>query len=394
MKFFVYFFPVLINFVTSGVFFYVTQCFVDANASKLLTSLVVPMWAAAYCMMNVIIGKVVNKKNAAGLIIFGGILISVSSLGFLFLGTLKLLLVWTGLLGIGFGFYCSPFQVLCKELEQGSSSAVAMATGKYTAAWSIGFAAGAIVFGMLSAQIAFWLSFASGVMVSLGVAFIAAVLKKRPAAKAEMFDEADEPEGKVVFPDYAWLGWIVGGVLSFSVTQLRSMLQPHAAAIGMANAERSMAIVLMLVSLTQGVIALLLVKSRFWMYKLPMVLFGICGVVAMTMFCLAESLWSFMLSAVCYGIYSGCGYFIFVFYSLAHPVKAGRNAAVNEIVVAVASISGPMLGGLLVIKSGMSWAPFAMAGVCILLATLFHFIVFKTDRRRQAALAMEENCNE
>lgn len=386
MKFFVYFFPVLINFVTSGVFFYVTQCFVDAQASKLLTSLVVPMWAATYCVMNVIIGRVVNKKNAAGLIIFGGILISVSSLGFLFLGTLKLLLVWTGLLGIGFGFYCSPFQVLCKELEQGSSSAVAMATGKYTASWSIGFAAGAIVFGMLSAKIAFWLSFISGVMVSLGVAFIAAVLKKRPAVQAEP-DEVDTPEEEIVFPDYAWLGWIVGGVLSFSVNQLRSMLQPHAAAIGMVNAEKSMAIVLMMVSLIQAVMALLLVKSRFWVYKkLPTVLFGICGAVAMTLFCLANSLWTFILAAVCYGIYSGCGYFIFVFYSLAHPVKAGRNAAVNEIVVSVASISGPMLGGLLVVKSGISWASFAMAGVCTLLATLFHFIVFKTDRRRQAAL--------
>ncbi len=387
MKFLIYLFPAMINFVTSGVFFYVTQRFVDAHASKLLTSLVVPMWALTYCVMNVIIGKVVNNKNAAGLIITGGGFIALSSLGFIFLGTkLYLLLAWTGLLGVGFGFYCSPFQVLCKEMEKGSSSGVAMATGKYTAAWSFGFAAGAVVFGMLSDVIAFGLCFAVGVFVAAGVAIITRKLKQSaPAENAEIRELPQENMEK--FPDYAWIGWVVGGVVTFSVCQLRSMLQPHAAAIGLNNAKTNIALALTMVSFMQGLTALLLVKSRVWMYKiLPTTLFGISGIIAMLLFCRVHGLAGFLLAAAIYGIYSGCGYFIFVFYSLAHPVKAGRNAAINEILVSIASISGPMLGGVLVQKSGISWTPFAMAAACTLLATIFHMTVFAADKRRKSAL--------
>ena len=268
MKFVIYLFPVMINFIASGVFFYVTQRFVDAGASKLLTAMVIPTWAIAYCISNVIIGKIVTSKNAAKLIAYGGVIIAASSLGFIFLNQLLLLLLaWTGLLGIGFGFYCSSFQVWCRELEQDSSSGIAMATGKYTMAWSLGFATGALTFGMLNAAIAFSICFAVGVMVAAGVALIDCYLKKHPvvsasAAAPDVPSAADAVVSK--FPDYAWVGWIVGGIVSLAVNQLRSMLQVHGDAIGVVNNKETMALTLMTVSLVQGTTALFLVKSRIW----------------------------------------------------------------------------------------------------------------------------------
>ena len=390
MKFLIYLFPAMINFVVSGVFFYVTQCFVDANAAKLLTAMVVPTWAVTYCVANVIIGKTVTPKNAAKLIVYGGMIIAAASLGFIFLNQLLLLLVWTGLLGVGFGFYCSSFQVWCRELEQNSASGIAAATGKYTCAWSLGFAAGAVTFGMLNAIIAFSMCFAVGVIVAGGVALIDRNLKKNPVAVAASSDSdapsaADALVGK--FPDYAWVGWIVGGIVSLSVNQLRSMLQLHGAAIQVANLKQTMALALMTVSLVQGLTALSLVKSRVWMYKLlPLTLIALTGVAAMSSFCFVNSLPGFLISAFAYGIYSGCGYFIFVFYALANREKAGRNAAINEISVSIASIAGPMLGGLLVDVSGISWTPFAMASGAIVLATIFHITVFAADKRRKTAL--------
>ena len=391
MKFVIYLFPVMINFIASGVFFYVTQRFVDAGASKLLTAMVIPTWAIAYCISNVIIGKIVTSKNAAKLIAYGGVIIAASSLGFIFLNQLLLLLLaWTGLLGIGFGFYCSSFQVWCRELEQDSSSGIAMATGKYTMAWSLGFATGALTFGMLNAAIAFSICFAVGVMVAAGVALIDCYLKKHPvvsasAAAPDVPSAADAVVSK--FPDYAWVGWIVGGIVSLAVNQLRSMLQVHGDAIGVVNNKETMALTLMTVSLVQGTTALFLVKSRIWMYKLlPLMLIALTGAVSMASFCFVNSLPGFLISAFVYGIYSGCGYFIFVFYALANREKAGRNAAVNEISVSIVSIAGPMLGGLLVDLTKNSWTPFVMASGMIILATIFHTIVFSCDKRRKIAL--------
>ena len=106
----------------------------------------------------------------------------------------------------------------------------------------------------------------------------------------------------------------------------------------------------------------------------------------MASFCFVNSLLGFLISAFVYGIYSGCGYFIFVFYALANREKAGRNAAVNEISVSIVSIAGPMLGGLLVDLTKISWTPFVMASGMIILATIFHTIVFSSDKRRKIAL--------
>ena len=391
MKFVIYLFPVLINFVVSGVFFYVTQRFVDANASKLLTAMVVPTWAITYCVSSGCIGKVVNARNAAKLIICGGTIIAASSLGFIFLDSLIWLLIWTGILGVGFGFYCSPFQVMCREMEQGSSSGVAMATGKYTCAWSLGFAAGAVTFGMFNYTMAFILCFIVGTFVAVGVAVIDRKLKNAPAetgkCECNAVAEVENNEAGSNFPDYAWVGWIVGGIVSFAVNQLRSMLQGHGAELGLPNAKETMALTLMMVSVVQGSFALLLVKSRVWVYKsLPILLMGLTGALAMAGFCFANARWGFLLTALFYGIYSGCGYFIFVFYALSNPVKAGRNAAFNEISVSIASITGPLLGGMLAQSTALSWSPFAMASASILLATIFHLTVFALDKRRKKAL--------
>lgn len=389
MKILIYLFPAMVNFVISGVFFYVIQRFVDYGASKLLISLAVPMWAVTYCIANVIIAKTVTVKNSAGLIITGGAIIAGASLGFIFLDALPLLLLWTGMLGIGVGFYCSPFQLLCRELEKDNASGIAMATGKYTFAWSTGFAAGAVTFGMLNYLIAFSMCFAVGVSVAAGVAIIKRRLKQMPStgndSDASTIPPADMIVGK--FPDYAWVGWIVGGIISFAVNQLRSMLQAHGASIEIANSKETMALALMVVSLLQGITALLLAKSRIWMYKIfPMLIIGIIGTVSMAGFCFVRTLPGFLLAAFGYGIYSGCGYFLFVFYALANREKAGSNAAVNEISVSIASIAGPLLGGLLADKTELSWSPFAMAAICIVAATLFHIAVFARDQRRKNTL--------
>ena len=159
-------------------------------------------------------------------------------------------------------------QVWCRELEQNSSSGIAAATGKYTCAWSLGFAAGAVTFGMLNAIIAFSMCFAVGVIVACGVALIDRKLKKNPVV-VNASPDSDTPSAADalvgMFPDYAWVGWIVGGIVSLSVNQLRSMLQVHGAAIGVADLKQTMALALMTVSLVQGLSALALVKSRVWM---------------------------------------------------------------------------------------------------------------------------------
>ena len=148
MKFLMYLFPVLINLVQAAVFFISVQRFTDAGADKVIIGATTTAWAIIYCLVNVIVSRIANEKNAAALIFTGGTIIALSSLGFLVFDGLYTQFVWLALIGVAFGLYCAPFQVYMKYVENGSANAagIAKAAGRYTTAWSSGFAAGPLVF--------------------------------------------------------------------------------------------------------------------------------------------------------------------------------------------------------------------------------------------------------
>ena len=52
--------------------------------------------------------------------------------------------------------------------------------------------------------------------------------------------------------------------------------------------------------------------------------------------------------------------FCLVFYALAHPVKAAKYTAINEVVVGASNMLSPLLlvGGLIWL-TGLNWIPFA-----------------------------------
>ena len=80
--------------------------------------------------------------------------------------------------------------------------------------------------------------------------------------------------------------------------------------------------------------------------------------------------WAY-LGALLFGIYSGCLFFCFVYYSLCHPTKAPHYIAVNEAVSGTASFIGPLFGGWLAECAG-SAMPFLMAAAMVSGATVLH----------------------
>ena len=369
MKKLIYLCPALICFAFGGLLYITTEKFTDAGMSKAMIALPATVEAAVTFLLNFLIVKILNERNAGRLVVAGGIIMALTSILFRLFGNLYAQLVWMGLFGIAFCLYCAPFQLFMKCVERNASSGVARAAGRYTAAWSLGFATGPVVFAMLEPETGYIVCAIAGLL-------IAAIVIPADAArrKAELLPETGSCNGgdgeKQDVPDFAAVGWIVGGVGLLTVCMLRSMWQPYGKELGIP--DKSIAYVLSLISYVQGFVALALTRSKNWMFRtIPVALMGLAGVVSMACFRFGSSVNIFYIAAAVYGIYSGCYYFVFVYYSLIHPVKAARNAVINEIIVGGLGIPAPVVIGIIAQRTGIP-PVFTFFTFMALLAVIIH----------------------
>jgi MFS family permease len=78
----------------------------------------------------------------------------------------------------------------------------------------------------------------------------------------------------------------------------------------------------------------------------PVFTFGLFGIAGLYLFSAANTSAAFCAAAVCFGIYTGALSFYFVFHSLVHPERSARYISINEAIVGMSSITGPLIGGL------------------------------------------------
>ena len=380
-----YIIPVMMNFVFGAILFITVQRFTNAGASSLLTGLPLTTWALIYGILNPIIGKFANDRNAARFIICSGLLTLVAAAGFLFIPALYFQFLWMLLLGGAFALYCVPFQIFAKSLESGENTggtdAVGKTAGRYTCAWSMGLAFGPLVFGFLKPEIGFIICMLIGLGMSLMIWTVSRCLKNRTPVipQTPVEKKAAEIKSNVPAIDFAWVGWIVGGIGTFGVCQLRTRLQPLGVSCGFT--EQALAIMLFSISFVQSLTGLALsFTGSTWQFKrLPAFLAGIIGILTLFVFGVRDLSNFFYIAAAVYGLYSGCFYYYFVYYSLSHPTKSGFYAGMNELIVSLNSILAPIIGGLL--ASAGNVYPFWLSTALVVFATILHFVMLTRIRK-------------
>ncbi|MBO5763008.1 MAG: hypothetical protein J6R85_03965 [Lentisphaeria bacterium] len=368
VRYLVYFFPVAVNYILGGMFFISALRFSEADAGGLAVGASIAAWALPYALISLWIGSKTTMQNARQLIIGAALALALISLGFRFFDGLYLQFLWIVLTGIASGVYCVPFQVFMKSIDPDPSAGIVRASSVYTFAWSFGLATGPFIFRQIPMQTGYCVNAVLALMIALSVPAIEFWCRRHPAKAAAVRRDLPDYSGR---PDLARLGWIVSGIGVLTVAMLRAMEPYRGEKLGFSMEEIGGA--LALVSYVQAFTALALIRSREWMYHpLPALLAGISGTAALLLFGLGEAVWCFYLGALLYGLYSGCFYFYIVFYSLVHPTKAGQYVGVNELIVGVVSVLGPVAGGLLV-WDNQSSLPFLAASLLTAGATVFHF---------------------
>jgi MFS family permease len=227
-----YFVPFAINFLTGGFFFITSYRFAQANCPALIVGGAVAAWGIAYCLITMFVGKITRPGNALHLILAGGLMLTLTSVGFIvFFNMLYSQFIFLLMSGCGAALFCTPFQLLARNIESASprkTSGAVSAASFYTFTWSVGFASGPLAFARLAPRTGFFVTLALALAVTLSVICIAIILRKKTPTATEVIEDnsnsAKQPEfSEQTFNKLAILGWIGGSVCTLAVCQIRSM---------------------------------------------------------------------------------------------------------------------------------------------------------------------------
>jgi MFS family permease len=376
----VYSFATLMDAILSGVLFVCTVRMAEMKASAVAVAALIPVWAVPYTLSSLAAGKRVNRRNA-GWILIGACLASAClSAGYMASSATAAMYVLTALLGVATAFFFTPFQVFMKLVDEHHNKGVNHSTGLYTFSWSIGYALGPFMAGCLW-QLTGWRGChaVNGVTALLMVVGIYRL--KRFGETAPVPEEAEEAstDRYEAMPDLAWMAWVFSGIGCAVMSVIRSVFPSLAESNAISKPGQGT--VFLVLCGVQAFVGLGLGRGRWWMYRpLPILVFGLFGVAGLGLFAAGSSPGLYCLAAACFGVYSGSFYFYFVFHSLIHPTRAARYVSINEAVVGVTSVVGPLIGGALADRFGLS-TPYLAASAALAVAVAAQTLIHRAGTR-------------
>lgn len=390
----IYTFPALFDMIVAQFLFVNTLRLAKMSEAPLVAATIVPFWSLVYMVACPLVGRCVTVANAARFILAScALVIGLAGL-FVVLPGIPAMYALSGLMGIATALFFPPFQVFMKAVDTAQQKPITYSTGLYTFAWSAGYATGPFISGLLmetgsaagaGQETSGWkLTYAVSALAAAAVG--AGILRLRHLIHPD--DPAAPPAGAAPAglpdfsrqPDLAWLGWAGAGIGVVLVSVIRAVFPSHAVNT-LHLADSTQGLLSFILSMAQAFTGLALCRSRRWMYRpLPVAAIGLAGILAIGAFGVFRSPVTLALAAVLFGVYAGCFFFYLVFHALAHPIRSSFYVAINESVVGVGGIIGPLAAGWLASRFTFAWACGAGAAV-LLAATAFQSCV---HRRRPA----------
>lgn len=376
---------VLINLVLGSAHMIILLRLKEGGAGTMMMSVALPVWAVVCCVLSGLIGFVLNEQNARRFLQVSATLFFTAFTGLIFFNSNYFQLFWLFVIGFGSATFCAPLQIFMKKLETGQRGGLVRAAAMYSASWSLGMAVGPFLFAMLSAvagEQAWRVAYIMDAVLMVPVFFIPMIAERLAARRnrsvqAVVTDTAevaaaDDFSGR---PDMAPAGWALI-IASFTLVMgLRTILPDQGRDAGYSEVQISLLVSVLY--FCHSVTSMAMIRSREWMYKAGVVtvlsigaVLGLLGYIF-----LFRSIGCLFFCTVLLGIHSGMAGFCLVFYALAHPVKAAKYTAINEVVVGASNMLSPLLlvGGLIWL-TGLNWSPFA-AMILIVTGSLIYFLL-------------------
>ncbi|OHB53500.1 MAG: hypothetical protein A2Y12_17970 [Planctomycetes bacterium GWF2_42_9] len=396
-RFLIYLFPAVADVVLAATMFVCSNRIADAGKSRTEVAMVFAAWAAIYILSNQVLARIVTSRNAAALMIVANLLFAALAGVFVLIENVWAIYTAMAALAVATGLFFLPFQVFMKAVEPDQHQGVVRSVAFYTFSWSLGFASGPFIAGIIYQGLGWRWCFAFTALISLLTAFGIQLLKHH--AKHHHTDTSQQAHSQLTcnadninyhtMPDLAWLQWIVTGVGCLGSYALLALLPSIGVSFVIPKSQVGSMVALLYV--VQALVGLGLVRSKIWMFRaLPVICFtgfGLIGIICFGISLLpnlngVELLTvplrtiGLYVSTAFYGVFSGSFFFGLVFHSLVHPSRSAKYVAINEMVVGICGVVGPILAGTLADKFGFSAFPVTLISL-ITGAMILQFAVLK-----------------
>lgn len=387
----IYILPAIADLVLSQFFFTNAIRLSQQGASASVVANTMTVWSLVYLLFCPLLGRYVTAANASRLMVAS--MAGLSSIGLLFtvVPGIAGVYILMAIAGIFTALFFLPFQVFMKAVDSANNKPLTYSTGLYTFAWSMGFATGPFISGILmelgtnspgGADMGWKYAcyFAAGMSALCAAAIfflrdLANNARTQPSA-VESSKPIPAPVDYARQPDLAWLGWVSAGVGVAVITFIRAVFPVRGENL-LHLTHSFQGLLFFLVSTAQGLTGLALCRSRFWMYRPTSIsAFGILGIVGALIFGFGESPLMLCTGAVLFGIYAGSFFFYLVFHALVHPHRSSHYVAINESVVGICSMLGAMVAGFMADRFGFG-ALYTTGAAMIFMALVLQGIIHR-----------------
>ena len=382
MLFLLYLPPALVDLLVGSFFFVATVRMAQSGANAVVVSAVLTVWGLCYMLASLAAGRLVRRFPAVTMVIAGCALMVVSCAAFALVPSLPAIFAIMAVFGFAAGMFFPACQVFTKDVATGVQRSLHVSAAEYTFAWSLGLAVGPFIAGFLWRSVGWQWVFALDALLA-AITGVVTLLVVRGGRRAVATSPKNDLESAARRPDLARVGWLAAGSLLLALAAVRGLF-PSAAVIGNIS-EADQGIVLAMICFGQAAVSFVLSRGGAWMYAgRPLAAAGVVGVAGLALFGLARSTVAFAGAAFLLGLCSGFIFVYIVFHAMVHPERSGSYFGINEAIVGLAGILGPLAGGAIAVALGHSVAFLLLAGayaVALVVQMIVHARVSNMGRR-------------
>ncbi len=343
-RFVLYGLPLLADLVVGLVLFVGRHSLAGRGFDEATVGSIVLCYGFGYVVSSLLMAKIVTPARAKAEMLISLAVIATICLILANVQTLLLIQVLYLLFPLTVSLYFNAFQIYMLGISNEDSRPLAVTIGRFTFAWSVGYAVGPFVSSLLRS----YTTWAQTYYLAAGVAIVMGLLLYRFKPVREARTETALESAPVESPRRSlvvasWIGALVGWT---AYNALMIYWPVQAVQLGMSSTMKGM--VEFSFALAQAVSGLVLAYVPGWHHKPKWLLgLGALAVFALALFGSGTYAPLFLVAGVLYGIYNGGMFSFMAYHSMLDEDKAVRRVALNETFVGICFLIASPLAGLL-----------------------------------------------
>ncbi|UCF37890.1 MAG: MFS transporter [Acidobacteriota bacterium] len=379
LNFLLYFFPFAMDIVVSLLLFVGRHSLAANGASEFVVGSVPMFFGIGYFLSGPIMRAIISRKWAKVEMIISIAILALLSVVLARIESVVAIQILFCLIPFSVSLFFNAFQIYMLGISNDHARPLAVTLSIYTFAWSLGYGVGPFVIGLARDFLTWSQSYYVSALSCLVIALMVLAFRPprpNPESKVDSPPEAESARPLLFVP--GWIGVVIGLI---GWTVIATYWPIIAVSAGISPELKG--IVEFCFAAAQALAALALILLKDWQhrpYLLPF--FGLVGVSALLTFGSGNAPLWFILGAAMMGCYTASTFLFSAFHCMLDAKMASKRVAVNEMMVGLGYVLGPILASALHGNGTPFFHSFALAaGLIAILVTIQTGIALSIRRR-------------